>query len=246
MYRILYTEFLKIKKAKMLLVIPIISLTPALLLYITYLSNTELRMAGWPNYLGHILLSVSEFSPPVFILFTGFIFSREYSDHTMDCMITYPISRVGILVSKMLVMVPVVLLTMFLSFASALVVGNFLIYDSLSFEVIVEYAKIYLLVAIIHLTLVPAAATVGIISKNIIASAVTALAIFSFLAVFLSSEYNAFFPWCVPALLSSKWGKCLVQWNFNVSYALISLTITFVIALVINVIYFRKTELIAK
>ena len=248
MYRILYTEFLKIKKAKILLLIPISSLIPVLLMLLIYISETgeSMRAAGWENYLGHLLVTLSDLTPPVFILFTGFIFSREYSDNTMDCMITYPISRVGILVSKMLVMVPVVLLVMFLSFASGLVLGKFLIYDSLSMAVFVEYAKIYLAISVLQLVLVPVAATVSIISKNIIASAVAALAEFLLLIAFLNTKYNVFYPWGVPALFSSKWGKYLEQGNFNVSNALITLTITFVLAMVINVIYYRKTELIAK
>ncbi len=246
MFRILYTEFLKIKKSKILLLIPLSSLIPLLLILLIYLSDTEQRMVGWEHYLGHVLLIMSNLTPPVFTLFTGYIFSREYSDNTIDAMITYPISRVGILVSKMLVMVPVVLLIMSLSFVFGIVIGKFLLYDSLSFEVIVEYAKIYLLVSILHLTLVPVAATVSIISKNIIASATTALATFLFVIVFLNTEYNVFIPWCVPTLFSSKWSNYLNQWDFNVSNALMTLAITFVVALVINVIYFKKTELIAK
>ena len=246
MYRILYTEFMKIKKSKILLLIPLSSLIPLLLILLIYLSDTEQRMVGWEHYLGHILLTMNSLTPPVFILFTGYIFSREYSDNTIDAMITYPISRVGILVSKMLIMVPVVLLIMFISFSFGLALGKFLLYDSLSLVVIVEYAKIFLFVSILHLTLVPLAATVSIISKNIIASAAAALAAFLFAIVFLNTEYNVFTPWCVPTLFSSKWSNYLTQWDFNVYNALMTLAITFVVALVINLIYFKKTELIAK
>lgn len=245
MLNILYSEIIKLKNTRILWLIPVGAFIPVLLLFINALNDKDYQAQGWPYFLGHVLLSMSELAPPVFILFTGYIFAREYQDNTISCVFTYPIMRTGVLISKTVLLIPIIVAITFLAFISALCLGVFLVQGSLSWDVFVMYVRTFILMVIVHFALIPAAVTISIVSKNIVASTVAAIASFLLFVALSGTKYNVFYPWCIPALFATKWGQYEKFWEMNTIYACITLSIIFIIPLIFNIFYYNKLNITA-
>jgi bacitracin transport system permease protein len=245
MFNVFYVEFLKIKKSKILWLIPV---TIAVNVFLHILAATStgnmFTYRGWAYYIGYGFQSINLIASIVFMLFAGFIFTREYHDRTISGMFTYPLSRLKVFTSKMLILIPVIVTITFLLFLFDLCIGRFVVNGNLTIEILIIYIKNYLVMVIVNFALIPAAITVGIISKNVTAVAVTSVICFSAEIGFLNTKFNVYFPWCIPCLLASKWGQYEQFWQINDTHAFITLGVIFLIPLIFNILYYKNLEVV--
>jgi bacitracin transport system permease protein len=134
---ILFTEFMKLKRSKILWLIPAAGLIPVIVMIPNAFNNLSFKVKGWPYFIADFLLTMNQLIPSVFILFTGYVFSREYQDNTISFIYSHPVSRVSILISKMVLLIPVIFATIFLSFISILCLGGLILPDSITADILI-------------------------------------------------------------------------------------------------------------
>ncbi|MCB8818214.1 ABC transporter permease [Desulfosporosinus shakirovi] len=169
LYNIVSTEIQKLKNCKILWAIPTIFLIPNFLVFIIYAINPKYPIVVWNDYLlTPVMLINLLVGIGFFALLTGFIFSREYQEHMINNLFTYPIRRSDFFVGKLIVMFLIISVTLFSSFVLSLLSGVILKHEALTNVVVIKYLKAYMLMVIMHFALVPIVAQLSISKRNII------------------------------------------------------------------------------
>lgn len=127
MFRIIQTEFLKLKRFHILLIGLIGMTLPAILSVFTQAVATPETVTG--NFVFSSLFSsaiwngTTIFMPVVFTLIGGYLINREYTDNTLKSILPIPISMKHLLCGKLLTMGILSVLFGIYSYAVTLVVG---------------------------------------------------------------------------------------------------------------------------
>lgn len=242
MIDLISVEFMKLKRQKIVYLFIIIAIIAALPV-ITGLR--ESRIIKWETvYFNSFLTFNLMFGRVIFSLFSAEIFSKEYSNKTINNMLTTPIKRIKFYFAKLIVIFLVTLCTYLLSFLIILIFSLCSKHEPLSGAVMLTIIKMYIITVLFEIGLIPIVTFLGIFSKNIISSvALGIIAVFISLLV-VSSKYSAFFPWCVPILLGMKYcGRQNYSLStFNSLYGFISLGSVFIIGLVLSIGYYKKSD----
>nr|WP_272508965.1 ABC transporter permease [Clostridium ganghwense] len=243
----MYTELLKLKRSKMLGLILIGAFLPpfmtTLLIKTTMSKSKNHSTMEWDSYLQMpIAIMFLVMAVVLFALVTGYIFSREYSEKTINNMFTYPIERIKLLGAKLVIMFIIILITFLLTYILSIASGFLFKHDPLTSECALKYLKIYLKASVMNFALVPIVAFLSLISKNVIASIGLGLSVaFVNLFVINSPKYVVIFPWSVPTALGVKE---MYDGKEAISYAngIISLTTIFVVALIAMFVYAYRSD----
>lgn len=243
MFNLLYAEVLKFRNSRILWLIPAGGIIPVLLIFINWANNPiTFYKTSWQIYAGSCQLSVSELLPPLVFLLAGFVFTREYLDNTIYTMLTYPITRFKILVSKTLVLLPVLFSIILLTSILSLTLGLFFRHNPITSDQLYMQLKVYLIVFLLQAALLPAAITLSILSRSIIAPAAGGVCGMIAMLGFLNTKFNIYFPWCIPALITNKISTYERLWDIDVSIAIRVLIIAFLLPAIFNVVYYCKSD----
>jgi ABC-type transport system involved in multi-copper enzyme maturation permease subunit len=185
--------------------------------------------------------------PFMFALMTGYVFSREYQERTINQLFTYPISRGKILFGKLSVVFALIALTSALSCVGVTVIGFIkLAFGDAVMSAIWTGLRMNLLACVLSFGTVPVAAAVSMVGKNIIPSAI--LGAFA-LAVTLIGEIGhgfkvILFPWTTPFWPVRDLARNVAEVGANpyVGSALTVLVITFAASLIFCLAYYQKSE----
>jgi hypothetical protein len=232
LYNIISTELQKLKNCKILWAIPTISLIPNFLVFLIYASNPKFPIVVWKDYfllpvmLINLLVGIGFFA-----LLTGFIFSREYQEHMINNLFTYPIRRFNIFVGKLMVMFLIIAVTLFSSFVLSILSGLILKHEPLTTTLVFEYLRAYMLMVIMHFALVPIVAQLSISKRNIIPPIILGICAMVLNIIILNTPFNTIFPWTIPAIFSPHEGGRIFT---NYSLGAFTLLFTFVIGIVLS------------
>lgn len=256
MFDVIYAEFIKLKRSKILLLIPLGGLIPALFMLVLFgdknFHNSYANgIYGWHYFLDVTLYYANIVCPAFFAIFTGYIFTREYQLKTINTIFTYSFSRYKVFVAKLIVILPMILGVFLSSMLFTLIIGKFLDHDTLTMDSFLALLKINMQMVFINFLLIPLAALVSIIGKNIVGPIV--LGISHLLSwVVLDKSYGAYIPGCLPSIMATHFTRSLrgnhpVMYHFNVFHANVSaayltLGVISLAALVIAMIYFRFSD----
>ncbi|TGE38912.1 ABC transporter permease [Desulfosporosinus fructosivorans] len=232
LYKIITTELQKLKNCKILWAIPTIFVIPNFLVFLIYAINPKYPIVVWQDYfLTPVMLINLLVGIGFFALLTGFIFSREYQEHMINNLFTYPISRSNFFVGKLIVMLIIIAVTLLASFVLSILSGFILKHEPLTTIVVFEYLKVYLLMIIMHFALVPIVAQLSISKRNIIPPIILGICAMVLNLIILNTPFNTIFPWTIPAIFSPHEGGRSFT---NYPLGIFTLLATFVIGIVLS------------
>lgn len=232
LYNITNTEIKKIKNCKILWAIPTIALIPNLLVFLIYASNPKFPIVVWENYFLLPVMLINLFlGIGFFALLTGFIFSREYQEHMINNLFTYPISRTNFFIGKLIVMFIIISVTLFSSFVLSILSGLILKHEPLTTALVLEYLKAYILMVIMHFALVPIVAQLSISKRNIIPPIILGICAMALNIIIMNTPFNTIFPWAIPTIFSPHDGGRTFT---NYPLGTFTLLVTFVIGIVLS------------
>lgn len=230
---VISTEFIKLKKCKILWCIPFCVILPDALVFSMYAFNKKYPVVDWNDYVS-IAASVFNLFMAVgfFTLIAGFIFSREYQENTINTMFTYPISRVQFFAGKLIVMLILISITTMTSFILLMTSGIIIKHEPLTANMLLTYGKSYVLMIIMHFALVPIMAFLSIYNKNMIPSLILGISAVCVNIIILNTPFNTVFPWTVPSVLSPHIdGRTYTNYLFGE----INLIVIFVLGIILSV-----------
>lgn len=218
MNSILYSEFLKLKRSKIVLIGFLGTLIVPLLVIFNsitrYLKNPDRTINLFGLYDSAIMFLMLLFAPLVISVIATYLISSEYSQKTLKTIFTVPISRKNFLYGKFLILFIIVMLFMVLSWLDILVLALF---SSLFLKIaqITVISAVFFLFKMLFCGILLYMTTTPIIylsirNKGFITPFITVAAICLLNVILSNSPIAGFFPWTASYLLvcghSSNWG----------------------------------------
>ncbi|WP_053957278.1 ABC transporter permease [Inediibacterium massiliense] len=230
---VINTEFLKLRKCKILWCVPLCSLLPDILIFLIYAFNPKYPIVVWKEYFTSAIMLINIlFGIGFFSLLTGFIYSREYQENTINTMFTYPISRMQFFISKLIVILMLIIVTIISSFIILLLLGLSIKHEPLTFNILLYYTKVYIFMIIMHYALIPVAAFLGIHNKSIIPPIILGVSAMAFSIIIMNTPFNTLFPWSVPTILSPhENGRTYTNYTLGI----VTLSTTFTVGTILSI-----------
>lgn len=240
MMNIIYSEFLKLKKSNIMLIVLIGGISMSLLMFTARLV-TETHMS-FENYaynieqINYLLLYVVLFS-----LIPAYVFSREFTEKTANVLYCYPVRRIKIFIAKIFIIYILISLVYVIEVASILLSYYFLNGNFPAGHLIIKDIKANLCSLIFQFLLVPIPILIANISKNIMIPTVFGILSFIISGVFSSySGYIKYMPLLTP-FTSVKYFYLDESINFN--YIIISGILCFLFFITISIYEFNKKDI---
>lgn len=199
MPRVIIAEILKLKRTKILWLLPLIALFPV---FLTFFGSLE-RDITWKDYYFFIWNTKNMvLGPVIFSLITGYVFSREYTDKTINALFTYPYSRSNYLFGKVVVVFLLLIISYCVTFFGTIITGMILIEDPASFQTILGIFVSLIQTAFIQLLLLMPIVLVTIIGKSFIPGVIVGVVAVVSQVLALNSEFLHYFPYSAAILLN--------------------------------------------
>ncbi len=175
----------------------------------------------------------------LYSLVTAYTYSREYEEDTLKSVLTIPVGRTTLVISKLIVVIIWVFLLTLLSYVTTTIlaiIGGFSGIDSASlFAAFKYFIKSFLYM----LPLLTPVIFATLLFKKYIPAMVMSIVIATSNLMIMNSKYAEIFPWTIPLILTNP--PDVREYPVYLSY--VSLTATGIIFLILSVIYFRKRDL---
>lgn len=199
MLDLLYSEFLKLKKSKTIILIILISILFPVFWFLITPFNTQKQT--WIIYTSNsedIMFMVV--GVIAFVLLSSHIFVREYSYDTMKLIYSYPVSKISIFISKVLTIYVLIAIIYFLHFIIVFAGGIVVIDEPLTKDFLFRHVEAYINSIILEFSLVPLLIFLINIFKNTIASAMIALFILISNFCIYEIGWYSYWPFILPCI----------------------------------------------
>jgi len=240
---LLYAELLKLKRAKMLLVSLIGAASAPLMVFIGYL-NLRAKKPQEPIYFQEAFGETNLYltmllGTMLYGVITAYLFQREYAEDTLKHMLTIPISRLRLLLSKLLLLfLWITLLTLF-CWLSILLLGTIAGYDGLSLKVMYHALKQYVAGGWLMFLLTAPTMLVTLWFKNYVPTIIFTAALTMGNVAIINNEYVVLYPWSVPYVIATG--------SFNdvypPLYSYVSIAVVSIFSLILAAIYFKRSDI---
>jgi len=163
--------------------------------------------ADWPSYFEFLSQAISVGGLILFGFITSWTFGREYSDKTLKDLLSLPISRTHIVISKFLL---VFLWCAFLSlivFILGIIVGNFVTLPGWSIDIALKGFNMFFICAFLTIILSTPVAFFACIGRGYLSPLGFVIFTLAISQIIATIGYGQFIPWSVPALYSNVTGS---------------------------------------
>ncbi|WP_348620943.1 ABC transporter permease [Paenibacillus polymyxa] len=236
---VIRAELIKLKGSKAFLLSYIILLAVVLLEFATsaIFYRYSINKRGWTYYFEGIVLFVNVAAGFIsYYILTGHIFAREYQENTHLFMFTTPVTRVKFYFSKLIIIYGFIIVSLFLVLFLSALLGMSITDRPLTMAIWVYQIQVFAKMCVMHAMLIPIASFFAIRWKSIM---VVVLVVCT--AIFLNFIYKSeWYPWIVPYLLSPNERNATIP--TNVSIAWFSLSVTFLLGLLLSIWTYQRKE----
>ncbi len=243
MVDILYCEFFKLKRSKMLL-ISILGQMVAPIMVFVGLIKARIRDPQTIITYGEMLEQTNLyvlmlFGVVVYGAIVAYLFSREYTENTLKSVLSLPVSKISFVIGKFLMFFIWIMILTVVAWSSTLFLSIIGSATNFSLHVIIESLKQYFIGAVLLFLTMSPFVFITLWFKNLIPPVIAGATV-AMINVALSNEDLAvLFPWSSPYLIAS--GK-IVKYQYPESLALLLIVITFLLGFVASLIYFKKED----
>ena len=240
----MYTELLKMKGSRMFLVSllgavvsPLMTFFMLLgyhsdnpdepLLFINLFNQTHLFI----TFLVGILL---------FALIATYLINREFEEGTVKNLLTIPVSRIQLILSKMIILFVWIEVIMIFSYSLLIILGFIGGFQGLNIAMVFTFLKKYLFTGFLLYLLTPIISVITLIFRSYVPS--IAFSIFftvGNLIIIQSSKYVRFYPWGIPLLFTTD--NYQPEYSLSISWFII--LAFFIVSITANLIYFYRTDI---
>ncbi|MBT2289403.1 ABC transporter permease [Paenibacillus albidus] len=244
MVNLLAAELLKLKRSKMVLLSVIgAAFAPLMVVLAFYISkNTRPaeEVAGFDVlFYNTSMYTILLIGVPLYSVVTAYLFNREYVEDTLKNLLTIPVSRTQLLLSKMLLLLLWILLLTGVAWVLTIVFGWIGQFEGLSGALLGKTLVQYFIAGLFMFILSTPIILITLVMKNYVPTIIAALIINLVNVLAFNSEHRGLVPWAAAFDISN--GTLMSTYPAWVSYLIIGSTalICFITAL----IYFRKVDI---
>lgn len=243
MVNIVYAELLKLKRAKMFMVSLMGAAAAPIMMFIGFLSMKSKTPdapitfdVSFYNTNLYVLLLIG---PLLYGVITAYLFTREYTEGTLENLLTIPISRISLIISKMILLFTwIAVLTLF-AWGLTLTLGLIGQFEGLHAAIVVQSLKEYMIGASLLFLLSTPTILVTFLFKNYVPTIIFTAVITMGNIALASSEYRVLFPWSAVHTVAN--GGFVPEYPPEYSY--LSIFATFLIGFMATILYFKKVDI---
>ncbi len=176
----------------------------------------------------------------LFALIATYLFNREFEEETVKNLLTIPVGRIQLILSKLVILFLWIEVIMIFSYLLLIMLGFIGGFQGFNIEMLLTFLKKYLFTGFLLYLLTPIISFITLIFRSYVPS--IALSIFftvGNLIIIQSSKYVRFYPWGIPILFTTD--NYQPEYSFMLSWVII--LGFFFVSLAANLIYFYKTDI---
>lgn len=242
MINIICSEFIKLKRTKILVILIISGICLPLLLMFGCVANDI--FIDWSFYATLIeLIMFMMLSIVIFSMTISHLFAKEFSGKTASVLYTYPFSRVKIFLSKFFVLILLMSLVYFIQYTLTFLTGVLPRHDKITIGLLLKHAKIYGFSLILQIAIVPVFIMLALITKNSLTAVIFAVIaggsnlIFYIINTLVNG--NIWLPFILPTMPAFYYG----EQNVNIGIVGSAGILTFLISITCCISYIRKMDI---
>jgi len=240
---LLYTELLKMKRAHMVWVSIVGASAAPIMMFVGFLNT----ISKDPN--ASVTFELSFYNTNLYVMLligtllygviTAYLFHREYAEDTLKNLLTIPVSKTSLIVSKCLMLLLWIMMLTFVSWGLTFLLGLAGGFDGLTAEVILQSLQQYAVGAFLMFLLSTPTIFVTLLFKNYVPTIIFTAVITMGNVALATSDYRVLFPW--SAAHSIAYQAFVGDYPATVSYILVLLTS--IAGFAATIIYFKKSDI---
>jgi bacitracin transport system permease protein len=198
---LLAAELLKLKRSKMLLLSVIgAGLAPFMVVLAFYLNRSSADPSGEQAVFETLFYNTSMYTAllvgvPLYSLVAAHLFLREYTEDTLKNLLTIPVSRAGLMISKMVLLLAWIVLLSLTAWVFTILFGLLGSFDGLSGVLILDYLIRFAAQGFLLWSLTTPVILVTIVMKNYVPPMIAAISITMLNVLVFNSDYRGLVPW---------------------------------------------------
>lgn len=175
----------------------------------------------------------------LFALITTYLINREYEEDTLKNLLTIPVGRSQLILSKLSILLVWIEVIMIFSYLTVVFLGLLGGFEGLKFDLVFSYFKKYMFTGFLLYLLTPVISLITTVFRSYIPSIAFSIFVTLGTLIIMQSKYLALYPWGIPVLMTVRGQQS--EYPILISWAII--IGVFLISLVANLIYFSKTDI---
>lgn len=243
MVNLLYTELLKLKRAKMFMVSLIGAAAAPVMVFIGYL-DAKAKKPEIPVLFSeafsetnlYVLLLIGTL---LYGVITAYLFHREVAEDTLKNLLTIPVSRTSLIVSKLVLLFIWILVLTLVAWGLIFLLGLIGQYEGLNAAVLLQSLKQFLLGGSLLFLLSTPTIFVTCLFKNYVPTIIFTAVITMGNVALANRAYKALFPWSAVHVIADNG---FVP-EYPPEYSYIAILITSIAGFVATLIYFKKVDI---
>lgn len=241
---LLYTELLKLKRSKMFLLSFIgAAVAPFMVVISTYIhikTKDPTQVVLFEDlFFDANMYTTLLIGVPLYGVVTAYLFNREYVEDTLKNLLTIPVSRTAIILSKTLLLSLWIMLLTLLAWGLTLLLGVLGRFDGLSPELVVRSLLDFVVCGAFLIVLSTPVILTSVVLKNYVPTIVLTIFITLINVMSSNSEYKGLIPW--TAAFDIAHGTLLPEYPAYYSYSIIAATS--ILGFVATLVYFRRADI---
>lgn len=239
MVDLVMAEILKLRRSKMFLLSLIGAAVAPIMVVLAFYLNMEEEAVVFDTVIYNTsLYTVLLVGVPLYSVVAAYLFNREYAEDTLKNLLTIPVSRTGLILSKMLLLLMWILLLTLISWGLTIVLGLLCQFEGFSSSLMLESVIEFIVAGLFLFALSTPMILITILMKNIVAAMVAAICINLVNVLIFNSEHRGLMPW--TAAFDLAHGMLLPVYPAAVSYFMIAI-VSFA-GFIASIVYFRRAD----
>ncbi|GIP22071.1 ABC transporter permease [Paenibacillus sp. J22TS3] len=239
MYNLIWTELLKLKRAKMFLVSLVGASAAPIMMFIGFRGVLNERVTFEVSFYNTNLYVIVLIGVLLYGIITSFLFHREYTEDTLKSLLTIPVSRVSLILSKMVMLFIWILVLTLTAWGLTLILGLIGGFEDLSAELLLRTLIQYIVGGTLLFLLSTPTIFITLIYKNYMPTMIFSAIITMGNVALANSKHRVLFPWSAAHSIANQ----EFVPDYPPLYSYVSVLATAVLGLAAVLIYFKRTDI---
>lgn len=243
MVNLLYTEFLKLKRSQMFIISIIGAAIAPFVCFVAFL-DMKIERPDVPILMNEVFSQTNMFivlliGVPLYGVITAYLYNREYSENTLKNLLTIPVSRISLFISKFSLLFVWITVMTSIAWVLTVVFGIIGQFEDISTILLINTFKVYIVGGILLFLLSTPTILVTHLFKNYVTTIVFTLLITMINVLIVKSKYIALYPWTAVHVIATN---SFIP-DYPPGYSYISVFAAFIIGFIASIIYFMKEDI---
>ena len=250
MYKAIFSEFLKLRRSKILLLVLIAGILPSLIKLLQSLSAKDGGKYNWQTFISSDKEIMVLGTLITVILASGFIFNMEYQYKTISYILTWNISKIRIFFSKMVSIFFVIVILLFTSFISENLSGFIVFQTAIPADLLEMFLKVEAWYLTSYFLLSSIVAMISVLTRKYVITSVISLGFFMLTFPFHLKDSIFICPFMTPSAVAAKiygfnnyiFNNAYRNMDVNTVSVLAFLIILAIISTIVGLVIYKKSD----